>query len=107
MATWLSEIEVLTSISVTHPQAVYTAYTHSLFSKWTYHSRVASGVESPLSAMETFLRVRFLPLLSGQPLLGDVLRHLLALPAHFGGLGIMDPAQEAQYTYGSSTAVAP
>ena len=54
--------------------------------------------------LETAIRQRVIPALTGQPTPNDNVRKLLSLPARLGGLGIVDPAATATIQWQASEA---
>ena len=94
VATWVEEIDRLTSIAESQPHAAYAALTHGLASKWTYLSRTVPDISHLFQPLEEAIRQRFLVHLTGQNHLSDAVRDLMALPSRLGGLGITNPVKE-------------
>ena len=84
----------LSEIAMTQPQAVYAALTHGLASKWTYLARTTPNIDILLAPLKQVIRHKLLPAITGQSAFSDTLRDLMALPAHLGGLGIIDPSHK-------------
>ena len=105
VADWVSEIEHLSSIAVTHPHAAYTAYTHGLSSIWTFLARVIPEIGDLLCPLEEAIRHRFLTALTGKTALTDIERDLLALPVRLGGMGISNPTKQASQHHSTSIRV--
>ena len=84
-------MEKLAQIAKTQPQPAYAVSTHGLIGRWVYSTRVSAISSAQLQPLETAIRQRLLPALTGQPSPGDDLRKLLLLPARLGGIGVIDP----------------
>ena len=98
---WVNELKHLSSIAISQPQAAYAAFTHGLTSRWTYLARTTPNIETLLKPLEETIRKIFLLNLTGQVSFNDIMRDLLALPAHLGGLGIFDPCKKSTRQYSS------
>ena len=99
---WTAELEQLSIIARSHPQAAYCAYSHGLKGRWLYLARTVPNIGNLLQPLEDTLRQRFIPALTGRPAPSDTKRELLALPARFGGLGIANPAATAEREHQAS-----
>ena len=84
-------MEVLSEISPSQSQAAYAAFAHGLIHKWNCVLQTHVDVSHMLSPLESMLRARFIPSLTGQDAPGHLLINVLALPARLGGLGIINP----------------
>ena len=73
--SWCEEVETLTRIAGICPHAAYAAYTHGFTSKWSYISDSARA----LQPLESAIKLKLLPALTGQSPLSDVERDLMAL----------------------------
>ena len=105
---WKREIEQLSEIAKTQPQAAYAALTHGLVSKWTYLARTTPDIDVLLEPLEEVIRHQLLPGITGQNAFSDTVRDLIALPAHFGGLGVANPSlQSSTHFDNSKTITAP
>ena len=98
-------LECLSSIAVTQPYAVFTAFTHSLTSRWTYLARTTPNIEDLIKSLEEIVRKVFLPKLTGQNAFNDTERDLLALPVRLDGLGILDPCKKSALHYSMCEAI--
>ena len=105
VATWVQEVERLSSIAITQPQSAFAAFTHGLTSKWSYLSRTIPDIGNLLQPLEDAIRLHFLPKLTGQNPFNDTERELMALPARLGGLGISNPVDQAPSQHRTSIAV--
>ena len=105
---WTKELELLSSIATSQPHAAYTAFTHGLMSKWSYFSRTTPNINSSLQPLETTIRTKLIPALTGRAPPNDTERELLALPARLGGLALANPVKLAEFEfYASSKITAP
>ena len=84
-------LEHISEISMTRPQAGYAAFTHKLMRKWTYLARTTLNIDTMLKSLEGVIRHKLLPAITGQSALSDTHHDLIALPAHLGGFGIINP----------------
>ena len=95
---WTEEVKVLTEFAITQPHAAYVVFTHGLSSRWNYLLRVTNWealsmtTSELLEPLETVIQSQFIPALTGHTHPGDLVRELLALPAHLGGMGLINPA---------------
>ena len=94
----MAEVKALSSVAKTQPQAAYAAYTHGLAGKWAYLSRACEISNKQFSSLEEAIRLDFIPAISGHAV-SDIERVLLALPARMGGLGLPNPASDADVSY--------
>ena len=92
---WCNELEKLASIAETQPHAVYAAITHGLAGKWNYLSRTTPDIGECLDPLETTLRTKIIPALTGRPPPSDAECTLLALPARLGGIGVCNPSKRS------------
>ena len=98
ISQWVAEVKALSSVAKTQPQAAYAAYTHGLAGKWAYLSRACEISSEQFASLEEVIRLDFIPALSGRAV-SDIERVLLALPARMGGLGLPNPASDADVSY--------
>ena len=62
---WISELECLTTIASSQPQAAFAAFTKSLQFQWSYVQRVVGGCQSLFMDLETTIWEKFLPTVMG------------------------------------------
>ena len=105
VSTWAKELDLLSDISITHPHAAYSAFTHGFIGKWNYLMRCIPNIQTFLAPLETIIQTRFLPNLTGQPSFSDAERKLFALPARLGGLGVVDLSQYSTSQFSASVAI--
>ena len=67
MATKISsrvdELENLSEVSKTEPQASYAALTHGLIVNWMYFMRTTPGISDHKAPLEEVLRHKFIPVI--------------------------------------------
>ena len=106
MNEWKREVERLSEIATTQPQAAYAALTHGLVSmKWTYVARTTPNIDTLLKPLEEAIRHKLLPAITGQKAFSDTLCDLMALPAHLGGLGIINLSHKSTTYYSNSSSI--
>lgn len=105
VAKWTKELDSLATIALTQPHAAHAAFTHGLSSKWSYQTRTVHGIGTLLQPLETIIRSKLIPALTGQPPPNDEMRDLLALPARLGGIALTNPTSAADVEFLSSTKV--
>ena len=91
VAEWVQEIDHLTVITSTQPQAAYTGLTHGLAGRWTYTAHTVPGVGDWLQPLEDAIRLHLIPAILGRAPTGDIEWELLTLPVRLGGMGIPSP----------------
>ena len=99
------ELEHLSDIATTQPQAAYTAFTHGMKNKWIYLARTTPNIEHLLVPLEEVIRGKFLPAITEQSVFDDNPRNLMGLPARLGGLGLVDPSQQGSIYYENSVSI--
>ena len=99
---WSEELQCLSTIAQTHPQAAYAAFMHGLASKWIYASRTIENIGPLLQSLEDIIRTKFIPAICGRPAPSNELRDLLTLPCRMGGLGIPNPTHTASHEFSAS-----
>ena len=52
VATWVQEVDHLTTIAETQPHSVYAAFTHGLAAKWNYLSRTVPDTSDLFQPLE-------------------------------------------------------
>ena len=91
VAKWTKELDSLAKIALSQPHAAHAAFTHGLSSTWSYLTCTIHGIGPLLQPLETIIRSKLIPALTGQPPPGDEMRDLLALPARLGGIALTNP----------------
>ena len=97
-------MKFLSEIASTHPQAAYSAFTHGMFSRWTFF-RTCPISDSHLSLLEDIIHSHFIPALTGQGPPCCVDRKWLALPIRHGGMGLVNPCTFSLHQSMSSASI--
>lgn len=99
---WESELQRLSEIAKTEPQAAYAAFTYGVKHKWNYLMRTVPDVAPLLKPLEDAIRNTFIPAIANGRCPSDQERRLLELPPRMGGLGITNPQNLAESEFGNS-----
>lgn len=102
---WVGKLEQLATIACSQPRAAHAAFTHGMTSKWTYLTRTMPGIGPNLLPLETIIRTKLIPALTGRPPPNESERDLLALPARLGGIALANPTQATDTEFLSSTKI--
>ena len=94
---WVNTIKSLLLIATTQPHAAYSAFTHGIRSQWSYLMRTVTPLKNTI-------RELLIPAMTGREINDDV-RQLLALPTRLGGLGLINPIDQAAREYEASIAI--
>ena len=85
-----------------YPQAIYSAYTWALHSKWTYLQRVTRLKPATFSELEIHLEEEFIPASFGTDETNIIPGNISKLAVRSGGLGISNLTETAQEQYSNS-----
>ena len=102
VTSWVTEIQTLSNIARTEPQAAYSAFTYGVKHRWNYLMRTVPNIGPLLAPLERAIREEFIPALSNGHCPNDVERRILALPPRLGGLGISNPQELAENEFQNS-----
>ena len=102
---WKYEIEQLSFIAKSQPQAAYSAFTHGFVHKFAYLCRTTWEAADLLQPLEDCINSTFIPSLTGRDPPNSNIRSLLALPARLGGLGISDMTKSGSAEYQASVTI--
>ena len=92
--SWIGQLERLTVIASSQPQAAFSAFTSGLKHKWSFLCRTMSNAAPSFGPLESAIRDKLIPAITGRQICEED-RAVLALPCRYGGLGIIDPTQLA------------
>ena len=101
---WIDQIVRLSEFAKVQPQASYAAFTFGLRHRWTYFLRTLPDIEDLLEPLERAISDVLIPEFTGQTCT-EAERNLLALPVRLGGLGLINPVENAAYEFNASTAI--
>ena len=85
---WIKQLQELTKIAKSEPQAAYSAFVSGFQHKMTYFIRTIPGLTSILKPLDDYLTEHFIPAITEGHILSEADRKLISLPVRFGGLGI-------------------
>ena len=85
---WISQLEVLSEIAKSEPQAAYSGFTAGFQHKMTYFIRTIPSLTDILKPLDECINNKFIPAITEGHVLSEADRKLLSLPVRFGGLGI-------------------
>ena len=77
---WCKEIEALSEIAKTEPQAAFAAYIHGEQHKFSYFLRTIPGMEELLAPLDHMIDTQFIPSLLGSEAISAADRQLYSLP---------------------------
>ena len=100
-----TQLDIISNMAETEPQAAYGAYVYGLKAKWTFLQRTVPGTDHLFAQLEERLRDTFLPKVTGRTTITDPERKILGLPARLGGIGIPNPVDTAEQNYDTSRKV--
>ena len=102
VAKWEEQLECLEKIVLTQPHAAHAAFTHGLSSRWSYLTCTVDCIAPLLEPLETIIRSKLIPALTGQPSPNDDMQDLLALPVRLGGIALTNPTSVADMELSAS-----
>ena len=77
---WVGEIDRLSTIARSQPQAAYAALTHGLSSQWLYFLRTIPNISHHMEHLEMSIRSQLIPAIANRSPINDYERDLFALP---------------------------
>ena len=102
MEDWVGQVVKLAEFVMSQPQASYAAFTFGLRHRWTYFLRTLPDIEDLLELLERAIADVLVPSITDHHCTTPSERDLLALPVRLGGLGIINPSQDADLQYQAS-----
>ena len=82
------------------PHAAYSALLHGVIGRWTYAARSNDRLAECIEPLESAIQSKLISALTGLLPPRETIRSLFALPACFGGMGIIDKKTlSAEYDY--------
>lgn len=85
---WLPQLEELSKIATSEPQAAYSAFTAGFKHKLTYFIRTIPHLSDILKPIDDIINKQFIPAITERQAISEEDRRLLSLPVRMGGLGI-------------------
>ena len=98
---WVKDINTLAEIAVTEPHTAYFAYINSLSKRWTYLIRTLPGISEYLKPLEKSINENLIPAIIGKTL-SPLERAIFTLPVKYGGMGMINPSEVADFEYKAS-----
>ena len=102
---WCERVCFLSKVAVSQPQSAYSAFTHGLFSEWTYLFRTCHFEECQVQPLNDCVFNVFIPSLLGRDAVSELERDWISLPTRYGGLGLVNPCWFAKCQRSSSIAI--
>ena len=96
---WCDEVKRLAEVADIFPHAAYAAFTHGLFSCWSYLLRTIPHIADLLQLLEDVIHQLFIPALFGRPPCSFTERDLYALSVRLGSLGLVNPCSTASSSF--------
>ena len=85
---WVEQLQELTKIAKSEPQAAYSAFVSGFQHKMTYFIRTIPDLTNILKPLDDYLTEHFIPAITEGHILSEADRKLISLPVRYGGLGI-------------------
>ena len=104
VAKWVDQLDRLSVIAQSDPQAAYSTFVHGFHNSWIYLARCVPGIGDLLKPLEEVLEKCFIPALTSHNS-NEATRDLLALPVRLCGLGLANPAKVAESEFRDSSAL--
>ena len=99
---WSEDIEALVKVAEFDPQLAYCAYVFGTSHRWQFVCRTTPNISAALKDLEDLIRSKLIPVITGKEFCSDEMRSILRLPARLGGMGFLNPTEEADYEYENS-----
>ena len=99
---WCSQLEVLSTIARTEPQAAYAAFTAGFKHKLTYFLRTIPNIADLVERVDNILDSKFIPAITENQTITERVRKLLSLPVRLGGLGLPIFSESCNIEFGNS-----
>ena len=88
LSEWIEQLQELTKIAKSEPQAAYSAFVSGFQHKMTYFIRTIPDLTDILKPLDDYLTEHFIPAFTEGHILSEADRKLISLPVRYGGLGI-------------------
>jgi hypothetical protein len=103
VTSWTKELEILSVIAQTSPQAAHSAFVHGMKHKWSFLQKTMPQISEKLQPLEDVIRQRFIPALLGGQQINDSMRTLMSLSGKNGGLAIENPVNVSEDKFKASS----
>ena len=102
VSKWCEELTKLSEIAMTQPQAAYAAFTSGYKYKFSYFMRTINCISYFKSPVEKIIKEKLITaLFDGFPIWEEFTK-LLDVPWKLGGMGVIDPTENANDKYSNS-----
>ena len=88
MDEWIAQLQILSQIARTQPQAAYSAFITGFRHKISFYMRTISGGFTQFKRLDEVVQSEFIPVIIGGVFCNEMERKLIALPPKLGGLAI-------------------
>ena len=102
VSSFCNEMELLSHVAESSPQAAHAAYVHGMRHRWRFLQRTIPDISTAFQPLESVIRQRFIPALLGGHIVSDAERRLLSLPGKHGGFGIDNPVLDSKFHHSAS-----
>ena len=107
---WVESIKIFGRIAKRYPQTAFAGLSKSLQMEWNYVQRIIPSISDKFVLIEKALTEHFLPALFGEgevigPAVIADLWDILCLPVKHAGLGIFNPAHQADHNFQVSESI--
>ena len=85
---WIAQLQILSQIARTQPQAAYSAFITGFRHKISFYMRTISGGFTQFKRLDEVVQSEFIPVIIGGVFCNEMERKLIALPPKLGGLAI-------------------
>ena len=99
---WVAQLDILSSIAKSEPQAAYTGFTSGFKHKMTYYIRTIPNIADKLKTLDDKVQNDFIPAITEGHRCNHAERSLLSLPVRLGGMGIPIFAEICQIEFNNS-----
>ena len=87
-----------------HNQDKHSKYDKALCMRWCFVQRTIPEIKHLFEPLEECIRQKFIPAIIGRKV-SDLERRIMALPVRFGGIGVLNPVETAEYEYSTSVRI--
>ena len=106
MKGWVEDIKILASIAKDDPQSAFAAMAmvFPIQHPWRYIQRTVPNISALFKDLENEIHHRLLPAIVGREISSEE-RDIIALPARYGGMGILKPEEWSDFEFEASKKV--
>ena len=104
VSTWCLELEKLSTVAISQPQAAFSAFILGYRHKFTYYLRTIPNIADLIRPLEDLIATQLLPSILGQDI-SKIDREMFALQTRYGGLGIPCLHEEAEFEFNTAITI--